>query len=297
MSEPNAVVDPDVPAPAHVQDVQADIAATEEARVALPAPAEDDIPEAVEVTPGQRMVPVGALKAVRDELRALKPHAERAQQLEAYVNDVRPYVEFLKNNPQILQPQQPQAPAAPAEADPSLVELARTLELYDPTTGQPDVKRAEKIRTLTQNEARQIAQQTIAPLQEGTNESRAAANLQQILSTAKDADGRALDQAYLVEAVKPITQGLTKAEALRVLADPGVANLIKLTALGLQASTKRSAPQPPGTPPLQVESPGGGSGFVMNEDSRKLAKLAGISEADYAERAKKFVPNRNNPLE
>lgn len=286
MSTVDGVIDDPQPQP---------VDAAPEPQVEPPAPTEDDIPEAVEVSPGQRVVPVGVVKALREELRQLKPLAEQAQQLDAYVRDVRPYVEFLKANPNLLQPQTQPQPAAP-QTDPALVELARTLELYDPATGQPDVARAAKIRDLTRAEAQAIADQRIAPLQEGTHEQRAAANLQAILAT-KDADGRPLEQQYVVQAVQTITSSLPSAEAKRILADPKVAQLLRLTALGMQASAKKSGPVPPTEPPLHVESPGGGGGVVLSEDSRRLAKLAGIPEKDYAERAKRFQPGRSNVLE
>jgi len=287
----------------NLEDLQPAAVADPPAPVEAPAPGappaeppEDDHPEAVADAAGQKYVPLPALKAVREELKTLKPLAERAQQLEAYVNDVRPYVEFLKNHPQLLQPQQPaQAPQAP-QADPTLVELARTLELYDPQTGQPDVKRAEVIRNLTRQEAQAIAQSAIAPVQARTYEQQAASNLAAIVGTT-DADGRPLEQRYVMDTVRTITASLPREEALRVLADANVANLITLTALGLQARSKKTGPAPPSAPPLHVESPGGGSQFVMSEDSRKLARLAGIPEQDYAERAKKFQPGRANVLE
>lgn len=292
MSEQNGIVDesPAATTPESPPPVE------ETPQVAAPAvDADDDHPEAVADAAGQRFVPVSALQAVRGELKALKPHAERAQQLEAWANDVRPYVEFLKANPQLLQPQAP-APAGPPQVDPALVELARTLELYDATTGQPDVARASVIRDMTRMEAAQIAQATMAPVQERTHEQQAAANLQAITATT-DADGRPLEQAYVMQAVRQITDSLPKAEALRVLADARVANLIRFTALGLQSAQKKSGPAAPATPPLHIETAGGGSGYVMTEESRKLARAAGVPEKEWTERARAYRPGQSNVLE
>lgn len=272
------------------------------AEPAQPAPVaqDDDIPEAVEVRPGERMVPVGVIKALREELKA-RPKAEDLATLKQQLDEARPYAEFLRNNPHLLQPQQPAQPQQPTQTAPqedqALVELARTLELYDAQTGKPDVGRAAKIRDLTRSEAQQIAQQTIAPVQERTHEQQAANNLQQIVYTAKTADGAPLKQEYLMQAVRSITGALPKGEAMRVLADPTVAEVIKLTALGLQSINDKSAPQAPAAPPLHIESPGGGNEVVLSDGSRRLARMTGRSEADWQKSASRYVPGRANSLE
>src|SRR5688572_6928606 len=197
-------VDPETPdAPVAVADPPADPA------VVPQADAEDDVPEAVEVRPGEKMVPLSAVIALRRELKDLKPLAGKATQLEQTVNEMRPYVDFLRTNQHLMQPQAPApvAPTPPAE-DPALVELARTLELYDPKTGLPDVARAGKIRDMTQAtasaQAQQIVERHVAPLQATTNEQRAGANLQHVLTSYKDANGRAIDQQFVAEAVGAI---------------------------------------------------------------------------------------------
>lgn len=242
------------------------------------------------------MVPVGALRAVREELKHLKPIAERAAQLEQEVNQSRPYVEFLQRHPQLLNPQ-PAAPEPDPQDDPALVELARTLELYDSATGKPDVKRAETIRSMTRAEAQSIAQQEIAPMREATYEQKAGANLSSIMQSAKTADGAPLQEQYLKAAVQSITASLPRGEAVKVLADPAVANVIKLTALGLQASTQRSAPAAPASPALHVETAGGSSDVPMSEGSRRLARMTGIGEKQWQDTAKRYQPGRSNSLE
>ena len=123
--------------------------------------ATEDHPEAVEVAPGVKMVPLGALQAVREELKQAKPLAQRAAQLEQQVAQFAPYVQFLQAHPQLLTPQQPaQAAATPPapQDDPALVELAKTLDLYT-ADAKPDTTRAAKIRDLTRAEAKREAQQ------------------------------------------------------------------------------------------------------------------------------------------
>lgn len=269
-----------------------------EIQTVVAAPAEDaDIPEAIEIRPNEKYVPVGALKAVRDENKTLKAKAERADALESELNAARPYAEFLRNNPHLMQPAAP-APVAPTTTgpDPELVDLAKALDLYD-AAGQPDVSRAERIAKFSDKRAEKIADQRMAPVQEQTNESRAAANLQTLITTVKDGDGRAVEEQYVVAAVKSITGQVDKGTALKILADPNVVRVIGLTALGLQAASKKSPPKGPQAPPLEVETAGGGHDVELNDFSKKLARSTGRTEKQYAEAAKRYVPGKANSLE
>lgn len=260
-------------------------------------PTGDDVPEAVEVAPGQRMVPVGVLKAVREELKT-RPKAEDLAALQRQLDESKPYVEFLKNHPHLLNPPAPPEPArVEPQDDPALVELARTLELYDAQTGKPDTARAEKIRNLTRSEAQQIARSEMAPVQERTYQTQAEANVQQILHTTKTADGAPLEAEYLTAAIKSIAAQLPKGEAFKILADPAVANVVRLTALGLQAQGKKSAPAAPQAEVLHRESAGGSGDVPMSDGSRRLARMTGRTEKDWQDAAKRYVPNRANPLE
>lgn len=282
------VVDPDVQAQPVAQEPPPVEAAQEPpAEPAQEPPAEDDIPEAVEVQPGVRVVPVGVVKALRDEIKALKPQAQRTAELEQQVNQFRPYADFLQANPHILNPQQPQqAPVAQAD-DPALVEYARTLDLYTPD-GKPDTTRAAKLRDMTRAEAQAIAQQAIAPIQEVTHEQRAATNIQAIVNSG-------VDQQYIAEAVRNVLPAqMPKQEALRVMADPAVSNLIRLTAMGLQAAATAAQPAAPTAPPLYRESPGGAAPLQVSEDhTRKL----GVKHDEYVKSASRYVPGKANSLE
>jgi len=289
------VVDPDpqAPPPTQAQALPPDDPAPP------PEPADDDTPEAVEVQPGVKMVPLGVMKAVREENKALKPLAQRAAELEQQVNQFRPYAEFLSQHPHLLQPQPPPQPAPQAQPadDPALADLARTLELYTPE-GKPDTTRAAKIRDLTRSEAQAIAQQTIAPVQENTWEQKAASNLQW-MSGLKDANGRPLEEQYIVETVRSIYGSLPRTDALRVLADPKVAEVVGMVAIGRQAMSKphQAAPQAPVHPPLHYESAGGATEPTLSEGSRRLARMVGRTDKEWLETAKKFVPGRANALE
>lgn len=292
MSELTGVVDPDVPQPAPVAAVP------ETPPAPVVPPDEDDHPEAVEVQPGVRMVPLGALKQVRDELKQLKPLAQKAQELEQQVNAFRPYAQFLQQNPHVLQqPQQAPAPV-PTSENPALVEYAKRFDLYTPD-GRPDVNRAQAIIEDNRKIAREEAQAIIEPVQNVTYEQRAAQNIQHILNTTKVA-GKPIEQQFLIAATKTITQAMPKSEAMRILADPTVANVLRMTAMGLQAEAMGiqapTTPAPVGAP-LHLETSGGGSTYELSDSSKRLAQQAGIKETDMVDRMKRYVPNKSNVLE
>lgn len=294
MSE--AIVDPDVqPGPAPAAD---EPSAQPVAQAQSPAQAQEEEDPTAGLDGAEEKLQAlhHALTSARGQLRELKPLAQKAHQLEQQVNEFRPYVEFLRNNQQLLQPQQASAALSPQD-DPALVDYARTLDLYT-QDGKPDTSRAAKLREMTRTEAQAIAQQAIAPVQEATHEQRAAQNLQWIVGQ-KDADGRQLEEQYIAQTVGAIYQGMAPADAKRVLADPKVAQLIAYTALGLQAAAKPvgQRPQAPTQPPLHVETAGGGHEVALSDSSKRFAKMTGRTEKDWQESAKRFKPNQSNPLE
>ena len=276
----------------------------EQAQAEIPTlqaqPAEDDEhPEAVEIKAGEKYVPVGALRAVRQENKTLKAKAEQADRLEQEVANIRPYVQFLQANPHLLQPQaqQPPAPPPPATADPVIEATAKRYQLYKPD-GTLDLDTATAIVDDQRKVAREEAERVIAPVTERTHQTQLNANIQWMASL-KTADGQALEQSFIEDTVRSIYGALPKAEALKVLADPQVAQVVGYVALGRQASLKKGAPAPhaaPG-PALVVESPGGNSDVRFSDGSRALFSKAGISEKDAMASAKRFKPNQHNSLE
>src|SRR4051812_12249195 len=71
---------------------------------AVPPVASADHPaevDAVEVG-GQKYVPVGALISERKQRQAAEKEAAKVSELEAYARDSKPYVEFLKANPGLI---------------------------------------------------------------------------------------------------------------------------------------------------------------------------------------------------
>lgn len=288
-----AVVDPDVPA---IEPPAPDPQAQEPPPDPVAQASEEDIPEAVEVQPGVRVVPVGVVQAQRQEIKALKAQAQRATELEREAGENRAIVEFIKANPQILQgqQQQPQRQEPNPQDDPALVEYAKTLDLYT-QDGRPDTARASKLRDMTRQEAQSIAQQTIAPMQEASHAQQAAQNLQWMASL-KDANNQPLEEQYIIETVRSVYGNMPRADAIKILADPNVAQVLADTALGRQARMKKTttAVPAPQAPALHVEAAGGGTALNVSDDH---VRRLGISPKQYQETGKKYQPGRANSLE
>jgi hypothetical protein len=227
---------------------------------------------------------------VRQQNRELKGKAAKADELERYVNDSRPYVEFLKANPDLLKPRQ-QAPAAfgtPApQVDPQAEALAKTLDLYTPE-GKPDVARATAFNQMIRSQAQQIAQQTIAPIHEQNYQTESARNFQ-IALTVKDAAGRSPSPASLAQIWKTMPAHQT--------ADPNVASILALTALGLDSVSQKPQPQAPGAP-LVTEGMGGNIRRpALSALEARLAKDRNMKESEWQDNTKGFVPGRAQQLE
>lgn len=269
----------------------------EQATEPAEAPPDEDTREAVEVN-GSRMVPIGVVQALREELKN-RPKTEDFVNLRAAYEEARPYVDFVRANPALTTPPE-QAPAPiQHEDDPQLVELARTMELYDVRTGFPDTKRAQVIRDMTRREAETIAEARLAPVRETSQEATATDNIRRLMSDSAQ-QGQEIEPQYLLQAVQSITKSMPKADAMRLLADPSVVEVIGLTALGMQSRGRpRGAPPAQQTPPsLYTEGAGGVRPDVpMSEGSRRLARLTGKSEQEWTAAAKRYVPGRANSLE
>jgi hypothetical protein len=260
------------------------VAAAEQVPAAPPEEPED----AVEVG-GQKYVPVGAVIAERKARQALQAKAERVDELEKYARDSQPYVEFLKANPGLISGRQPAAPTPqPEHVDPQTEALAKTLDLYTPE-GKPDLARAGTIRQMMTATAQQIAQATIAPIQEESAQTRSARNFQVALQI-KDKDGRSPSQAALMQIWRTMPASQT--------ADPNVASILALTALGLDSVHQARPPVASALPPLITEGQGAAPRRAsLSSLEQSIARDRGITEAKWAENTKGFAPGKANQLE
>ena len=132
-------------------------------------------------------------------------------------------------------------------------------------------------------------------MQETTWEAQAASNVQW-MANQKDAFGRPLSEQHIIESVRSIYGSLPRGEALRVLADRRVAEMITKVAIAEQSTKQPYTPPPqaPTTPALHVEAAGGATPVHVSEDhTRKL----GVKHDSYVAAAKRYKPNASNVLE
>lgn len=278
---------PEAPAPAPVAEAPAP------EPEAPAAPAE---PEAVEVG-GERMVPLAALISERSKATALKTKADQFDQMAGWYNEAKPYVDFLRANPDLLKPREaapaPAAAPAPPEADPALVSLARTLDLYTPE-GQPDAKRAQAIREMVKTEAQGIAQEAVKPFEQQSINERAQTNLRYAMGV--DYNG-----------VKPnpkVLQQIWETTDPRMLATQQGAAAAVLMAMGLGAAMApqapaAAAPAAPTTTPVLSEPAGGRNPNrpAISEFESRVLKIRGIDHAKYTDSLRGFRAGETNVLE
>ena len=193
------------------------------------------------------------LTRTRSLVRELKPKAEQADQLAAYVNEHRPTLEFLAANPDVLRRQtQPIQPHEPAP-DPDALEAAQLMDFYT-ADGKPDVARGTKWLALQDKRSGKTIQQAVQPVEQQNLQQQTNENFYRVLQTP-DAAGRKPSEV----AVRAVFQQLVQTpEGLKITADPRMAPILYLWALG---SDRMMSGQPPAIPPapLQTEAGGGPS--------------------------------------
>jgi hypothetical protein len=255
-------------------------------------PADPDEVGAIEVQGGKH-VPLEALKAARAEARAAKDQAARLPQLEQQLAQAQGSLATFQQIQQQLQQSRP-APG-PAGPDPELEELARSLDYFKPD-GSPDLGRAEKHAAIIQRQATKIAQQMVGPLHEQTARTASAANYQAAANFTNP------------QGQKP------KAETLNLLwnnlppsytADPRVAQMMPIIALGLEAAQGNGsklppAPLPPANAPLHTEGAGNAPPSRtarISDAERAVIEARGMPEDKYAKLTKDWKPGRATQLE
>jgi hypothetical protein len=249
--------------------------------------------EAVEVA-GQRYVPHAALAAERAKGKALAEKASRVDALEQEWRNAQPYVEFLRNNPDLLKARQPEpvpAPVVAPEADPDALEAARLMDFYR-ADGSPDLDRGARWLALQEKRAEKIAQARVAPILQQTAQDQAALNFQRA-QQIKAPDGRSPS----IESLQAVWQAMPA----DLVADPRVAGVLAMTAIGMDAMRAQPRPVvvPPSSPAL-VSEPSGGNPRTrpaLSALEERIAADKGISATKWAEHTRGYQPGRATQLE
>lgn len=288
MAEDDGLINLEDDTPAPVADTPpAEPAAPVAVAPTEPARAEVD---AVEVG-GAKYVPVSVLQAVREEAKLGKAAIERNQQLEAELNQARPYVDMLRNNPGLFQQQQrQQEPAQPQQpvADPDAVEVARIMDFYTPN-GEPDVAKGRSYLALQDRRAAARTAEAIAPIQQARYQEASTQNFARALAL-KDADGHSPS----VDALRAVWSQMSAEQT----ADPRVVSVLALTAMGMDRMGKKSPPAPPESVPLVTEASGGGRlRQVLTGLERNVAAARGTDAARWNKLTEGHQAGRSNVLE
>lgn len=256
------------------------------------ATTEDTDPEGTVVNPGgEKLVPLGALAATRQQLRAEKEARER---IEAETEAAKRELEQIRGDWQRVQPlitqlRQP-PPAVVPQVDAEAVQYARDLDLYK-ADGQPDVERARRILDHNARLADDRVKQAVQPLYQQTAQQQSAANFQ-TAANFTDKNGVKVDKAILQRIWGLVPPELSaNPETAGVLYRQAVAEMV----LSGAYKTPTQAP----APPVITESLGGNTSQSkeLTALDRNMLTAASIKPKDYESIAANYKPGQTNALE
>lgn len=266
-----------------------------EPQIALTETEDDAEPEGVLQVGDKRLVDVSVVAAERKrareraaadvrekELAPLQEKVKEIDSLKAAVAELRPYADFLKQNPHLLQ--QPPPPSEEEQIpDEQAATYARRYELFDAQTGQPDIKRAKAIIADQRREsaeiAQQAAQQAIAPLQAQTAEQATRDNFLQAIQFVQGDD--IVTPELVAQQFAELGPNLTQ--------HPQVARVALERAIGRAYLERRQGQRKaPARAPVLSEAPGGQAPQSVPFTER--AKKMGLSESDLKSAHKTFKP-------
>lgn len=261
-----------------------------------PPPPPDPPPDPDEVgaidVQGGKHVPLEALKAARAETRAAKEQLAQIPQLQQALAQMQGRIATFEQLRTDLQ--RPQAPPATTDADPDLIELARSLDYYT-GDGTPDVHRAAKHRDINRRDAQRIVQQMMQPLQQQNAQTRSTANYHAALQ---------IQSPQGVKPNKATIDWMWQNLPPEYTADPRVAQALPALALGIEAlqgngSRLPPPPAPPANPPLHTEGVAGAPHrrATISEAEREVIAARGMSDETYTKLTKNYTPGRPTQLE
>lgn len=257
-----------------------------------PAPADDEadegVVEAVSVA-GQKMVPLAELiktrkeaKAAKAHLQQLQPQLEQAARVAQQVEEIRPYAELIKANPQLIEmAQQATRHSAPQtiqpEHDQDAVDLAQDMGWYVPATGELDVARGQRWLAKLDARATRKAQAEVEPIRQQTVQGQAAVMRQRVAAIRDKSGAPVASEESLNQVFSMVPPELS--------ANPQVAFVLTMAAAGFDKYQGRTPPAPsqapqPQTPPIYTESVGRRGPAPISEELAKMGARFGLTEKD-----------------
>jgi hypothetical protein len=254
--------------------------------------------QAIDIPDGDKLVPLSAVTGAREKIKSVKAErdtykaqAERAPQLEQELQQLREQLNQALPGHQayqaLLAAQQVQQPPAQAEDTTELEELAKDLDLYEATTGKPDIEKARKIHNRQMKLAESVARQHVAPIENRAIAQQSHIMLQRAMLT--EVGGAKADPGILQQVWKALDPQLTATEE--------GAKQALLSALGYSHAMGKIGTKPAPVKaqelpePLLTEKAGGKEGaygFTMTDSERRVAREMGITDKEYAETAAKM---------
>lgn len=252
--------------------------------VAAPPP----VPEAEEEPiPDQVEGLISALRAERKEKKAFKERAEKVTQLEAELAQAKPYADFVRANPGLVQQRQEPAPVQAVE-DPDAREAAELMDFYT-ADGKPDTARGARWLALQRKSARKEAQETVQPMHQAMAQAQSMRNFEMVANTPG------------VNGVKPdrsVLQAIWKRIAPSDTAVEGTAWGLHAIAVGFTKPGAAKVDPPPNAP--LVSEPAGGNPKTkptLSALEKKVAANKGYSEEKMAKLSEGHVAGRPFQLE
>lgn len=270
---------------------------------APPPVVEETDPEGtIEGSGGVKFVPLGAvvetrgklkdakaaLEAANAELAALKPKAEKFDQVKGEWDAVQPLIQQVRNG--TYQPATPQQKPAGPLSDADAIEYAKDLDLYK-ADGTPDVARAQRLATRQQQISDRSTQQAMQPYQQQTAHQQSASNFEAV-ATWRDKTGAVVDRGVLQDIWSKMPAELT--------AQPNVAAVMYRVALAetmLQGKHKAAVVPPP--PAQHTEGLGGGQPgrTELTTFERGFIDATNMKPKEYEDISARFKPGERNSLE
>lgn len=259
-----------------------------------PVAAADADPEGTVVNPGgEKLVPLSAVSALRQEKQALKqqieqlrPKAEKVDQVVAEWQAAQPLIQRALYQPQAPPPPAPAGPLSDQEA----VEYAKELDLYTPE-GKPDTGRAQRIAARNESLAERKAQAMVAPLHAQTADAQSNANLAAAIAHA-DKQKMGVDPGILRQVWSIVPKEMS--------ARPDVAGVLWRVALAesVMAGNFRAPVNAP-PPPVMTESVGGDRSkpAALTATAQAFRQAADITPKEYEKIASRYEPGKANSLE